>query len=148
MGVVMLPTGPVVMENPLALSLTMNGGESLQGLDWTKAYLTFIKEAEVPERGSGGTTGYDLNKYSEPAMKIFRRMLEREKVQYPVLVKSTMLYYKTRKQYQVTIGRYIEEGLWRSDYEALLSSAADGSITEHIQKQIDENEEISRFKMG
>ena len=136
------------MENPLTLSLTTSGMENLQGLDWPKAYLTFIKDAQVPERGNGGTSGYDLNKYSEPAMKVFRRMLERERVQYSVLVKSTMLYYKTRKQYQVTIGRYIEEGLWRSDYEALLSSAADGSITEHIQKQIDDNEETSRFKMG
>ena len=144
-GVVMLQNGPVVME-PLS-NLAINPVAN-QTIDWPKAYLQFIKEAEVPQRGSGATGGYDLNKYSESAMKVFRRMLEKEKVDYSVLVKSTLLYYKTRTQYQVTIGNYIENGFWRSDYESLLSSAADGSVHEHIQNKIDETQETSRFKMG
>ena len=115
--------------------------------DWTQLYLNFIKEAEVPSYGEGRDGRYDLNKYSEPAMKVFKKAIEGG-VQYPVLVKSTMLYYKTRKQYPLKIGNYIADGAWRSDYEALLSSAEDGTIINHIQKEIDDNTEFNRFKLG
>lgn len=115
--------------------------------DWRMCYLRFIQEAQVPVSGEGRDGRYDLNKYSEPAMKIFKKALE-SGVKYEVLVKSTMLYYKTRKQYALKIGNYIEQGAWRSDYEALLSSAEDGTIIEHIKKEIDETTEFSRFKLG
>ena len=45
--------------------------------DWPIVYLEFIKAAEVPQRGEGKDGGYDLNKYSEPAMKAFRKMIEK-----------------------------------------------------------------------
>ena len=101
----------------------------------------------MPSRGEGKDGGYDTNKYSEPAMKVFKKSIE-SGINYSVLVKSTMLYYKTRKQYPLKIGNYIADGAWRSDYEALLSSAEDGTIVNHIQKEIDDNTEFSRFKLG
>ena len=116
--------------------------------DWTQAYLNFIKEAEVPTRGEGRGTTYDLNKYSDPAMKAFRKMIEKEDVNYQLLVKSTMLYYKTRKQFPLTVTRYIEEGAWRTDYEALLQSLKDGNVVDHIQKEIDDTTEFNKFRLG
>jgi hypothetical protein len=139
-GIVMLQGKPVVMEAAPPAIITAN--------DWTQRFLTFIQEAQVPNRGEGRDGSYDLNKYAESACKVFRKMLEREGVQYSILVKSTLLYYKTRKRYAVKISKYIEEGLWRSDYEALLSSAADGSIEQHIQQEIDDNTEFSNYKLG
>jgi len=139
-GLVMLPSGPVVAEHPLpAIASTT---------DWPALYTRFILEAEVPQRCEGKDGSYDLNKYSEPAMKAFRKMVEREGVKYPVLVKSTLLYYKTHKSYAVTISRYIVDGLWRSDYQALLASAADGRIEEHIKQEIDGNTEFNRYRRG
>lgn len=140
-GVVLLNQTPVVMEHALPAQI--------QSIDWPKQYMQFIVEAQVPARGKGGNgPGYDLNKYSEPAMKMFRRIIEKEKVQYPVLVKSTMLYYKTHKDYPLTISRYISEGFWRSDYEALLQSAEQGTVAEHIQQEISHGTEFNRFKPG
>jgi len=139
-GVLMLPSGPIVAERPLpAITPTT---------DWVGLYTKFILEAQVPSRGTGKDGGYDLNKYSEQAMKCFRRMVEKEGVKYPILVKSTMLYYKTRKTYPVTITKYITDGAWRSDYQALLSSAEDNTIQEHIQQEIDATTEFNRFKLG
>lgn len=136
-----------MVENP-----TQNGAlttrDKLVTLDWTQAYLNFILEAEVPQRGEGKDGSYDLNKYSEPAMKVFRKMIEKEGIIYGILVKSTMLYYKTHKRYAVTIGNYIEKGNWRSDYNALQSAAETGNIAEHIQTEISNDEEFSRFKLG
>lgn len=116
--------------------------------DWVTAYLDFIKAAEVPVRGFIQGKPYDLNKYSEVAMKAFRKMIESEGIVYAVLVKSTMLYYKTRTSYPVTVGRYIAEGFWRTDYLALLNSAQDGNLQEHIQKTIDDGSEFNRIQIG
>jgi hypothetical protein len=123
-------------------------GKPLINPDWTQAYLNFIVEAEVPQRGEGKDGSYDINKYSEPAMKVFRKMIEKNGIQYAVLVKSTMLYYKTHRRYPLTIGRYIAEGHWRSDYQALLSSAETGTIETHIKEQIDNDTEFNRFRQG
>ena len=128
--------------------MTQSGLAQLQTPNWQSAYLQFIKEAEVPQRSEGRDGSYDINKYSEPAMKVFRKLIEKEGIQYVVLVKSTMLYYKTHRRYAHTIGNYIEKGYWRSDYEALLSSAAEGTIENHIQTQIDNDTEFSKFRQG
>lgn len=138
-GLIMAGNKPLVIEQAPAVTKTT---------DWPTLFLSFIKEAEIPTRGEGNGNGYDLNKYSDPAMKAFRKMIEKEGVMYPVLVKSTMLYYKTHRKFPYTVGRYISEGFWRSDYQALLSSAEEGTITEHIQQQIDDTTEFSRFKLG
>jgi hypothetical protein len=116
--------------------------------DWTGQYIRFIQEAEVPQRGEGGSGSYDLNKFSEKAAKQFRKMIEKEGVQYPVLIKSTLLYYKTHRRYPVTITRYIEEGLWRTDYMALLESVKEGKLTDHIQNEIDHEKEFSKYRLG
>lgn len=139
-GLIVVNGKPLVMEvSPPVLNATP---------DWRQLYMNFILEAQVPSKAEGRDGVYDLNKYSEPAMREFKKMIEKEKIQYPILVKSTMLYYKTRKRYQVTVSRYITEGLWRSDYEALLSSAESGTVEQHIKQEINDNTEFTKFKLG
>lgn len=115
--------------------------------DWDQFYIQFIREAEVPVRGESKSGSYDINKFSNDGAKFFRKIIE-SGIKYSILVKSTLLYYKTRNQYQVTINNYIVNGLWRSDYDALLSSGEDGTIEQHIQKTIDDGKGFSRFKRG
>jgi hypothetical protein len=134
-----------VIEQPLSLIGT--GVQTTKVNDWSQAFLNFIKEAEVPSRCEGKSGGYDINKYSEDGMKAFKKMIE-SGVVYAVLVKSTMLYYKTHLTYALKIGNYIADGAWRSDYEALLTSAEEGTITQHIQQQIDETKDFNKFKLG
>lgn len=110
-------------------------------VDWTKAYTTFIITAQVPARGeSRNGEFYPLNKYSEPGMKAFRKAIEIEGVNLDILIKSTMLYYKSGVKLKVAITRYMEEGLWRSDYEALVNSAEEGRIEEHIKQQLNDGQ--------
>ena len=133
----------MVIETPLSLQTK----DTSSKVDWTQRFLDFIKDAEVPARGEGKNGGYDINKYSEEGMKAFKKAIE-SSVQYPVLVKSTMLYYKTHSAYALKIGNYMADGAWRSDYEMLLTSAKEGTITEHIQQQLDENTDFNKFRLG
>jgi hypothetical protein len=139
-GLIKLNNEPVVQEyEPLIIATP---------IDWPMRFMNFIVEAQVPTMGSGKDGTYDINKYSEPAMKAFKRMLEKDKVNYQLLVKSTMLYYKTHKQFQKTISNYIADGLWRTDYYALASAAAEGkeAIQSHIQKSIADGSEFSHWR--
>lgn len=101
---------------------------------WPERYLQFIRDAGVPARreGSKGNV-YDTNKYSDGAMKVFKKILE-SGIKYELLVLSTGLYYKSSVNSPVAIGRYIEEGLWRTDYDALELSAQQGTIKDHIKQ--------------
>lgn len=141
-------TGLVKFNNTLLVQEHAPPQITGNNINWPEVFIKFIQEAEVPARGEGGNGSYDLNKYSDPAMKVFRRMIEKEKIIYAVLVKSTMLYYKTHRKFPYTISRYIVEGFWRSDYFSLFSSAEEGKVQEHIQKEIDNGTEFSRFRTG
>lgn len=110
-----------------------------RAVDWTTQYLQFIADAKIPRTGETSQGAlYDLNKFSDGACKAFRKMIEKEGIQLDVLVKSTMLYYKSGKRFKVTVGRYIEEGLWRTDYEALLVSASQNNVEQHIKQELND----------
>ena len=131
-GLIKINNQPIVMENPPPTALITAPA------DWPMKFMRFITEAEVPKKGSGRDGSYDLNQYSEPAMKAFRKMLEKEGINYDVLVKSTMLYYKTHNSFQKTISNYIADGHWRTDYYALLHAAENGAdgLKTHVEKEI------------
>lgn len=132
-GLIKINNLPVVMETPPPAALIT------VPTDWPMKFMRFISEAQVPKKGSSaGGQEYDINQYSEPAMKVFRKMLEKEGIKYEVLVKSTMLYYKVHQTFQRTIGNYIADGYWRTDYYTLLQAAESGvdSLKTHIEKEI------------
>jgi hypothetical protein len=117
--------------------------------DWAQLFLQFIKDAEVPARSEGRTgSTYEVNKYSEEGKKAFQKAIEKEGVNYQALVKSTMLYYKTHKKFALKIGNYFSDGAWRSDYDALITSAREGKIEEHIKTSINADREFSRYRIG
>lgn len=118
--------------------------------DWSLEYMNFISESQVPMRllDSKGTP-YSANKYSEDGMKAFRKALE-SGIEYSVLVKSTMLYYKSSVGFKKAIGNYMKDGDWRSDYKILVDAAQGGeqSLTKHIEKEIRKDEPYHGFTIG
>lgn len=110
-------------------------------ISWDTLYMGFIIEAQVPERMCNNKgEWYDANKFSAVGLKGFRRAMEKDGVNYPLLVKSTMLYYKSSSNFKVAITRYMGEDLWKSDYMALLASAEAGTVDEHVKEQTKSNE--------
>lgn len=117
-------------------------------VDWVRLYLDFILNAKVPatQEGSHGVL-YETNKYSEAGMKGFRKAVETDHVSIGLLMKSTQLYYASKTGFKVTITRYMEDGLWRSDYEALLESLKNGTVEEHITEKTTPNE-FTSYRRG
>lgn len=113
-------------------------------------FIKFILEAKVPARLED-TRGnpYYTNKFSEEAAKIFYRMIVKEGVNYDLVVKSTMLYYKSGVRLKKAIGNYIIQGDWRTDYEDLKNSAGAGEqeLKDHIKNTVDGGG-YSPFKLG
>lgn len=117
--------------------------------DWSMMYMQFIREAKVPNRcvNSHGEP-YDINKYSEDGMKAFQKALKTGAL-YDILVKSTMLAYKSGSRYKKTIGNYMSQGDWRSDYNTLLEKAQQGEqeVTNHIKDELNDGT-VSRYQRG
>jgi hypothetical protein len=120
------------------------------GKDWQQEYIRFIQDAKVPARleGSRGEVYY-ANKYSEDGMKAFRNIISKELIDYAMLVRSTILYYKSGTRFKKKIGNYITQGDWRTDYEALKEAATAGeqALREHITKEVD-NGEHNSYTLG
>lgn len=117
--------------------------------NWMLGFMNFIIEAKVPKYCDNGKGDqYIVNNYSEPAMKVFKKAIEKENIIYDVLVKSTMLYYKsTKNRFKKAIANYFVQGDWRSDYAALLEAAGTGTIENHIKSEMD-NGTKSKWKLG
>ena len=108
--------------------------------DWETRYKQFIVDARVPARCEGryGEV-YATNKYSEDGMKAFRKAIESGCV-YEMLVMSTALYYKSGVRLKQSIGRYMSDGTWKSDYDSLISSAEQNKVKEHIKETTDDGQ--------
>lgn len=143
-------SSPTVVPAPVqALSASLS--TVLSTLDWPARYIAFIQEAKVPPRLEDGRGGmYYANKYSEEGAKAFRKILEVDKAEYQVLVKSTMLYYKSGTRYKKKIGNYIVDGDWRSDYTDLVEKFSKGEkeVTQHIKDQLDDGQHTQYSALG
>lgn len=102
-------------------------------VSWTQLYMQFIMEAGVPKKINGPSgESYQANAYSEPAMKAFRKAIDVERVEYAKLVAATKLYYKSIP-YPVAIGRFMEEGIWRTSYMELEKHIEAGTLNDHVK---------------
>lgn len=113
-------------------------------------FIKFIVDAKVPTRLEDNRGNpYYANKYSEDAAKEFHRIMTKEGVAYDLIMKSTMLYYKSGVRFKKAIGNYIIQGDWRTDYEDLKNSAGAGEqeLKDHIKNTIDGGG-YSPFKLG
>lgn len=115
--------------------------ESFAVINWPDAFINFIMAANVPKTLESNGKVFDANKYSEPAMKEFQRMISKEGIDLEILTKSTMLYYASNKDFKKKIGNYILDGDWRTDYLELISVAELGekALKDHINKEINGN---------
>lgn len=104
--------------------------------DWVTVYMQFISECQVPRRCINRQGDpYDTNKYSEDGMKAFKQAIQ-SGTDYKMLVRSTVLYYKSATRLKKAIGNYMSHGDWRTDYQDLVTSAELG--TEAVSKHIKE----------
>jgi hypothetical protein len=143
-GIVKVGEALLVQEKePLILATVSLGAQTT---NWSDYYLQFIREAEVPARCEGKDGNYDVNKYSEEGMKAFRKALEKEGINYQLLVNVTRLYYKSHRQFALKIGNYMAKGEWRSDYESAFTANKEGKLAEHIQQEIQNDREFTTVR--
>jgi hypothetical protein len=95
-------------------------------------------EAKVPQRLPDAKGGYfDANKYNDKAMFKFQEMMK-QGIDYDLLVKATILYYKSASSFKKKIANYILDGDWFTDYEMLRLSAEAGEekLKKHIKDEL------------
>lgn len=100
-------------------------------------------EAKVPKYLPDGQNGqFEANKYNEKAMVEFQRIIMKEHIDYNILVKATILYYKSAASFKKKIANYILEGDWRSDYQNMLLAAGAGEdqLRKHIKDELNNGE--------
>lgn len=114
---------------------------------WEELFIKFISDAKVPAKleGKNGDV-YPGNKFSIPALKIFKKALQAGAI-YDVLVVSTALYYKSSIRLKKAVGNYFIQGDWRSDYDALVQASSSGQLTEHIKSETNDGTQ-SAWKLG
>lgn len=142
------PTKKLNTVPEMVTAMTSLGPLAFEG-SWEDMYTRFIVECKVPKRGENGYGDpYDLNKYSEDAMKRFKEMLTRDQVKYDLLVRVTQAYYSTGSlRYKKKIGNYITEGLWRMDYETMKDKPLEDQ-QKHLNQQINESKPFTRDRIG
>lgn len=118
--------------------------------DWPMFFMEFIEKAKVPARieASNGEV-YSANKYSEPAMKVFRKALE-SNINYDILLKSVQLYYKSNIRLKKAIGNYFIQGDWRTGYTEMFNAIASGEkkLIDHIKTESDVTTGHTGFSLG
>lgn len=113
-------------------------------------FVHFIMEAKVPAKLEDNRGNpYYANKFNEEAGKRFVQMIFKDGVDYNLLVKSTMLYYKSGVAFKKAISNYILQGDWLTDYQELQQSAAAGEtqLNQHIKTTV-EHGGYNPFKFG
>lgn len=116
---------------------------------WENRYKQFILDAKVPKRiDTKWGESYQANAYSEEGMKAFRKAIE-SGTDLQMMVRSTQLYYASKTKYKQSIGRYISEGTWKTDYDDLLQAAGAGEQTliDHIKTET-KDEQQSSYRLG
>jgi hypothetical protein len=118
--------------------------------DWQQLFIAFIQEAKVPAKLEDHRGNlYPANKYNQDACKAFIKAIDKEGYDYNLLVKSTMLYYKSGIRLKKAIGTYFSSGEFRSDYLNLKTAAESGEteLKQHLKDETN-NGEHNRYSLG
>lgn len=134
-------------EVPAKESIYLDGGNVFEGT-WEDLYLKFIVTCKIPKKGeSGNGEEYDLNKYSEDAMKHFRDLMK-SGISYSTLVLVTAAYYKAGGlRYKKNITNYITQGHWRLEYETLKNKPVEQQ-QQTLNNQINDAKPFTRDRIG
>lgn len=103
------------------------------GVDWEQHYMNFIIAAHVPSSLTS-TDGlpYQVNAYSVAGMKAFKKAIS-SGYNLTLLTQSTQLYYMGKSPYKKTIGAYMSEELWRTNYITLNNAIAEGNLEAYVR---------------
>lgn len=116
---------------------------------WENRYKQFILEAKVPSRlDNNRGESYQCNAYSDKGMKAYRAACE-SGIEMDLLCKSVQLYYASTLRFKVAIGRYMEEGIWKTHYDALANAAQQGEtqLIDHIKQETQDGQQSS-YRLG
>lgn len=130
------------------LNDTVAGIVRLTDEDWENKYLDFIKQCKIPRQGeSVNGDMYNLNQYTADAMKRFRQMIEKERIDVEILTKVTRTYYSGSIRCKKKIGNYITENLWRMDYLTIKDQNPEQQ-QQTLQKQLNDSTTFTRDRIG
>lgn len=141
---------PIVMKSHTTSVLVLP--KKLDKATVSGAYLSFIEQCNVPRRIiSPKGDSYSANQFSEKGAKAFGKILQRSQtgeIDVELLTRTVQLYYKSSQAYKLKIGNYIGDGAWETDYNELVERLGKGTITEHITKEVaDDNTGSSRYRL-
>jgi hypothetical protein len=158
------PPPEIVVDAPLPLpavtriaepsernGITITSDGRVNGLSYSELFIHFITAAQVPQKVLD-TRGqpYIVNKYNEKAAAALCRLIVKEGIDLALLIRSTMLYYKGANRFKKTVGNYITEGDWRSDYMALCQHASQGveALDKHIREETTNAPGYNGYQLG
>ena len=133
---------------PEMVTATTSLGPLTFGGSWEDFYTAFILQCNIPKKGEAGDGSlYDLNKYSEEAMKRFKEMITKEGIKYDVLMRVVQTYYKGSTRYKKTISNYITEGHWRMDY-LTVKDQTEQQQQQTLNEQLNSAKPFTRDRIG
>lgn len=148
-----VPTKDIVItpkseQNNVSL-MAMNSYDKFTQSQWDNMFIEFISVCNVPakQRNNFGDT-YSLNKFSKEACKVFKTAILKERIELPVLVISTALYYRSNVQLKKAVGTYFTSGEWRTDYLVVQQKQEDNKLAEHIKENKNGGDNTTGFSRG
>lgn len=123
--------------------------QPLEIFNWESHYKQFIIDARVPARlDNNKGESYQANGYSEKGLKAFRTACTGG-IDQNLLRRSVQLYYASTLRFKVAIGRYMEEGIWKTHYDALANAAQQGEtqLIDHIKQETQDGQQSS-YRLG
>lgn len=117
--------------------------------DWEQDYKDFIVYAKVPSRLEAKRgESYPANTYSEDGMKAFRKAIE-QGYDWNLMVNAVILYYKSSIKFKMAIGRFMEEGHWKTNYDELSQAAKKGveAINDLVTEQTKDTD-VDHYGLG
>lgn len=111
------------------------------------AYKRLLLEAKIPERGYDAQgRPYALNKYSKDGEAAFIKAVA-EGYDPRIIALAIKMYYSSSVSFKKTVTNYMASGEWQSDYDTILRKSKDGTLSEHLKKEL-ANEYSAPFTRG
>lgn len=117
-------------------------------VNWDDYYMQFIMDCDVPRQGRTGDGGvYNMNNFSKEGCDAFRKAIMTG-IKYDGLVMCTKLYYKSKVQLKMAIGKFMASGAWRTEYLALGTALQEGKIEQHIKAETKDDRARTSYRIG
>lgn len=122
---------------------------ALANASWEEEYKSFIICNGVPKRlETQRGESYPANTYSEAGMRAYRKAIE-QGYDMILLGGAIRLYYKSNIKFKMAIGRFMEEGHWKTYYDELKAAAEQGvdAVNNLVTEQTKDND-VDHYELG